>query len=163
MIRSKYLAATSGGLQVPAAMSTTPNEVVPLTEILDLLFRFVHPRAEGLRRTTFGAFFPLAEAAEKHQVFGAMNTCFTRLEYVYFKYVRSPTLIVDHFGSQLIKQHPIEVLNHSHRHGYFNIADQAAIETIALPLNKITKGLTHPGLLQRWVRTFFLFNPHSLV
>ncbi|KJA14456.1 hypothetical protein HYPSUDRAFT_72587 [Hypholoma sublateritium FD-334 SS-4] len=142
MIHSKYLAATSGGLQIPPAISTTPSEVVSLTEpseILDLLFRFVHPRSEAdnfrqssVMNMASDTFFPLAEAAEKYQVFGAINTCFTRLD-------------------QLIKQHPIEVLNHSHRHGYLDIADQAAIETIALPLDKITKGLTHPGLLQQWL------------
>lgn len=87
-IHSKYLAATSGGLQVPAEILTSPDEVIPLeepSEILDLLFQFIHPRTEvnNFRQPLVmnmdpNILFPLAEVAEKYQVFGAMNTCITR-------------------------------------------------------------------------------------
>ena len=87
-IHSKYLAAASGGLEVPPEILTTPDEVISLeepSEILDLLFRFIHPRTEStnFRQPSVmdmepGILFALAEAAEKYQVFGAMNTCITR-------------------------------------------------------------------------------------
>ncbi|KJA14455.1 hypothetical protein HYPSUDRAFT_49171 [Hypholoma sublateritium FD-334 SS-4] len=141
-IHSKYLAATSGGLQVPANFLTSPDEVIPLeepSEILILLFQFIHPRTEvnNFRQPLVmnmkpDILFPLAEAAEKYQVFGAMNTCITRFY-------------------QLIKQYPLEILNHTYRHGYFDLANQVAIETISKPLDEIVRRLTHPGLLQRWV------------
>ena len=53
--------------------------------------------------------------------------------------------------SQLINEHPLEILNHTYRHGYPDLADLVAIETIGMPLNEIAKRLTHPGLLQKWV------------
>ena len=86
-MHSKYLAATSGGLQVPPKFLTAPDEIVPLeedSETLVLLFRFIHPRTESsnFRQPSVmdmepGILFALAEAAEKYQVFGAMNTCIT--------------------------------------------------------------------------------------
>lgn len=63
-------------------------------------------------------------------------------------------LIVRTLRSQLIKQYPLEILNHAYRHGYFDLADQVAIETISKPLDEIARRLTHPGLLQRWVSPF---------
>ncbi len=42
--------------------------------------------------------FALAEAAEKYQVFGAMNTCITRFQYACpFINNRKVDLIVEHF------------------------------------------------------------------
>ena len=91
---SKYIASilrqqvAGFKLQVPSETLTTPDEIVPLeepSEILDLLFRFIHPRTESsnFRQPSVmnmepDTLFVLAEAAEKYQVFGAMNTCITR-------------------------------------------------------------------------------------
>ena len=91
---SKYIASilrqqVAGlSLEVPPEILTTPDEVISLeepSEILDLLFRFIHPRTEStnFRQPSVMDMKPtvllaLAEAAEKYQVFGAMNTCITR-------------------------------------------------------------------------------------
>ncbi|KJA19543.1 hypothetical protein HYPSUDRAFT_44094 [Hypholoma sublateritium FD-334 SS-4] len=143
-MHSKYLAATSGVLQVPAKTMTSPDEVVPLAEpaeILDMLFQFIHPRTaiSNFRQPLVvkmdaSMLFPLAEAAEKYQVFGAMNTCTTHIYHLI-----------------KLKEHPLEILNHTYRHGYLDLADEAAIETIGKPLEEVVRRLTHPGLLRRWL------------
>jgi hypothetical protein len=47
---------------------------------LELLFQFIYPqRHPALDTTPFEILEPLAEAAEKYQVFPAMNICHIRL------------------------------------------------------------------------------------
>ena len=62
--------------------------------------------------------------------------------------------------SQLTEEHPLEILNHAYRHGYGDLADLVAIETIDKPLDEIARCLTHPGLLQKWVSTFYFTRPN---
>ncbi len=63
--------------------------------------------------------------------------------------------------SQLIEEHPLEILNHAYRHGYHDLADLVAVETIDKPLEGIARCLTHPGLLQKWVSILY-FTHHNL-
>ena len=51
--------------------------------------------------------------------------------------------------------HPIEVLNHCAKHGYADLASLAARQSLSFPFDRIVKGLTHPGLLGKWVRFAF--------
>jgi len=57
----------------------------------------------------------------------------------------------DIYDSQLVDSRPIEVLDHAYKHGYPDLADKAAYSSLAQPLKDICRGLTHPGLLAKWV------------
>jgi len=57
------------------------------SEILEILFQFIEPCPESSQYRQPSAmdieaetFFAIAEAAEKYIVFGAMNTCITRMQ-----------------------------------------------------------------------------------
>jgi len=83
-------------------------------------------------------FFAVAEAAEKYIVYGAMNTFLTRMEC-------------------LVNIRPIEVLNHAYKHGYPGLADKAAYCSLKEPLKDIASGLTHPGLVAKWLAYYDCF------
>lgn len=55
-------------------------------------------------------------------------------------------------NSQSVNSHPVQVLNHSYKHGYKDLANTAAYNSLAQPLISIINGLTTPGLLARWVK-----------
>ncbi len=63
----------------------------------------------------------------------------------------------------MIKEHPLEILNHTYRHGYADLADLVAIETIGKPLDDIARRLTHPGLLQKWVSILYFSRPNLIL
>lgn len=69
---------TSEGFSPPTDTATS-NEIVQLSEraqILDLLFQYAYPqRPPDLTLIPFDVFADLAEAAEKYQMFGAMEFC----------------------------------------------------------------------------------------
>ena len=51
------------------------------SDVLEILFQFVYPRRHpSLEDTDFETLAVVAEAAEKYQVFSAMNVCPLRLE-----------------------------------------------------------------------------------
>lgn len=62
------------------------GEMVELTEdssTLELLFQFIYPqRHPTLSDTPYEIIAPVAEAAEKYEVFAAMNICQIRMLYV---------------------------------------------------------------------------------
>ncbi|KAF8956591.1 hypothetical protein BDZ97DRAFT_1851067 [Flammula alnicola] len=140
-IYKKHLESNSAGFAVPERISVD-NEVVSVAEssqVLEILFRFIHPCSESQQyRQPFvidmepSMLFAVAEAAEKYIVFGAMNTFITRMH-------------------QMVSQHPVEILNHCVRHDYPNLVDEAAINMISVSLGKVATGLTHPGLLAKWL------------
>jgi hypothetical protein len=71
----------------PAGFTTADRDVVPLTEpsaVLELLFQFVYPRQHPdiYRIKPFELFAALAEAAEKYQVYSAINVCQMRMRLV---------------------------------------------------------------------------------
>ena len=76
-----HLQSTTGGF--PPSEIPTLDEIVELSEpasILEILFQFVHPaRQPSVVSLELDSFFALAEAAEKYEVYGAMNTCRTRM------------------------------------------------------------------------------------
>ena len=83
-LHRKYLEATTGSF--PGPEFDTQGEVIQLSEpadVLALLFHFVVPeRQPNLRGTKFPLLESLAEAANKYQVFSAMNICEARLMFV---------------------------------------------------------------------------------
>jgi hypothetical protein len=83
-VRRAYLDAHTGGF--PPSDFATCDEIVPLTEdstTLELLFQFVYPkRHPDLALVPFEVLYPLTEAAEKYEVYSAMNICSIRMKYV---------------------------------------------------------------------------------
>jgi len=80
-IRRKYLEHTTGAF--PGPEFDTHGEVTHLTEsaaVLELLFRFAYPAKQPeLDGMGFAVVSTLAEAAEKYEVYSAMNVCRMRL------------------------------------------------------------------------------------
>ena len=83
-LHRKYLEATTGSF--PGPEFDTHGEVIQLSEpadVLALLFQFVTPaRQPHLRGVKFALLDSLAEAANKYEVFSAMNICEARLLFV---------------------------------------------------------------------------------
>jgi hypothetical protein len=80
-IHRKYLEANTEGF--PPAGFETEGDAVKLSEqstTLELLFQFIYPaRHPDLASLDFDTLAPLAEAAEKYQVYSAMNICKIRM------------------------------------------------------------------------------------
>ncbi|KAF9474359.1 hypothetical protein BDN70DRAFT_321165 [Pholiota conissans] len=124
-----------------AFVVTEAAQLSERAEILELLFQFVEPPPESrnyrypsVMTLKVEIFFALAEAAEKYIVYGAMSTCITQM----------PNMIF--FNS-------FKVLNHTVKHGYWEIAENAARRCLEVesPLEEATSTLTSPGVLQKWV------------
>ncbi|TRM62289.1 hypothetical protein BD626DRAFT_404272 [Schizophyllum amplum] len=121
----------SGAFPPPEFASTefgcSATEVVDLTEdarTLELLFQFIYPwRQPTLLDTPFEALDALAEAAEKYQIFSAMNICRVRMK-------------------DTLPEHPVQVMNYAARHSYFEILDAAAPLTISLPAADVLRSLS---------------------
>jgi hypothetical protein len=64
-------------------------------------------------------------------------------------------------NSQVVYR-PVEVLNHCYKHGYQDLANVAAHNSLAQPLRSVIDGLTTPGLLARWVTLLLLLNVITL-
>lgn len=80
-IHRKNLETATGGFPPPEF--ETCGETVHLTEsarTLELLFQFIYPRRHpSLECEVIEVIAPLAEAAEKYEVFPAMNICHVRM------------------------------------------------------------------------------------
>ncbi|KAG5637526.1 hypothetical protein H0H81_004222 [Sphagnurus paluster] len=124
-IHRKNLETNAEGF--PSAEFDTGGEIVPLTETavtLELLFQFIYPRRHpDLEDTTFEILAPLAEAAEKYQVFSAMTICKIRMK-------------------DFLPQHGVEIFNYASRHGYKDILSAAAPSVLDIPLDELVKKLS---------------------
>jgi hypothetical protein len=78
-LHSKNLELSTGGFPPVQAGGLSAAEPVHLEEasgVLDLLFAFVYPmRLPKIEEMSFERVLPLAEAAEKYQVYPAMYAC----------------------------------------------------------------------------------------
>ncbi|KAF9066350.1 ATP synthase regulation protein NCA2-domain-containing protein [Rhodocollybia butyracea] len=81
-VHKDALGYCSGGFPDGDAITVDP-EPVPLTEsssVLEILFQFVYPRKQpALDDMKFSLFLAVAEAAEKYEVYFAMNICQLRM------------------------------------------------------------------------------------
>ncbi|RDB27152.1 hypothetical protein Hypma_004612 [Hypsizygus marmoreus] len=118
-VHTMNLRATTEGLSPPPC--ATLDQVVQLTEdsaTLDLLFQFMYPsRHPDLEDVHFNLLEHVAEAAEKYQVYPAMNMCKVRMK-------------------NQLSQYPDAVMLYAMRHGYPEIMDKAAPRVIAQTLYK---------------------------
>lgn len=76
-IHRNNLDTHSEGFSPPSSTSSPVREAVPLTEtaaVLDLLFQFMYPQVQpDLHKVPFKTLAGLAEAAEKYQVYAALQ------------------------------------------------------------------------------------------
>ncbi|KAF7973117.1 hypothetical protein HWV62_16238 [Athelia sp. TMB] len=126
-IHSSNMKAHSEGFSPPDGTSiSTSDEIVPLTEhaaTLDLLFQFMYPKKQpDLRKLDTESLLELAEAAEKYQVFAAMETCSRQMEISY-------------------KTHPVQALLYASQHGYPEVANAAAKDAVYLEPVVVYEGL----------------------
>ncbi|KAG5637532.1 hypothetical protein H0H81_004228 [Sphagnurus paluster] len=157
-LHRKYLEATCGAF--PSAEFETRGEQVPLTEdaeTLEVLFQFVYPRRHpDLKSTPFELLSRVAEAAEKYEVFAAMNVCKYRMECVHLDLISqcSPTLIF-HGGNYRIMspQHHKEVFIYAMKHGHKDIMANTAPPLLDVPLDEMAKILT-PHHIVPWASGF---------
>ncbi|KAG5642311.1 hypothetical protein DXG03_003012 [Asterophora parasitica] len=132
-IHRTYLEGNAGAF--PPAEFDTQGEVVRLEEsstTLELLFQFVYPqRHPTLDDTPFEVLAPLAEAAEKYEVFAAINICLVRMK-------------------ANLADHPVDLMNFASRHGYNEIYPEATPLLLDIPLDKVVDMLS-TQLVVPWV------------
>ncbi|KAJ6620399.1 hypothetical protein B0H10DRAFT_1774586, partial [Mycena sp. CBHHK59/15] len=133
----KNLETHSDGFPPSAFCAPGSNEVVDLSEpaaTLDLLFQYMYPwRQPDLNTVEFPLLADLSEAAEKYQVYSAMDICKI-------------------FMGNGLQDNALTVLNYAVRHGYRDIADEAAPLTVSLPLQEVGAHM-HQMYLGSWVYT----------
>lgn len=103
-----------------------------------------HPDLEDMKFEEVARF---AEAAEKYEVFSAMNLCRKRMRYTNFA-SGLPTLTID--GRDFASTNPLEVCLYGARHNYLDIVEQTAGDSIFLPLAQVVP-LLPPRMLLPWV------------
>ncbi|KAF7372841.1 hypothetical protein MSAN_00490100 [Mycena sanguinolenta] len=120
----------------PPSEISSEGEVVELTETsvtLEILFQFMYPkRHPTLDITPFKVLRPLSEAAEKYQVFPAMNICHIRMR-------------------NMVDRHPVEVAVYATKHNYPYLVSEVAPMMIAMDSVKVIEMLPQ-NLILPWVR-----------
>jgi len=122
----------------PTEFSAASNEIVPLTETsstLELLFQFIYPaRHPDLEYVDFETLEPLAEAAEKYQVYSAMSVC-----KIYMK--------------ATLPQHAEAIMAYAARHDYPEIMTIVAPLLLDKPLVETVTKIPHE-LVIPWINYF---------
>ncbi|KDR76653.1 hypothetical protein GALMADRAFT_96381 [Galerina marginata CBS 339.88] len=133
-LQRKYLEANTGAF--PGSEFDTRGEVTHLTEtsiVLNLLFQFVYPRREPeIENLEFDTLAALAEAAEKYEVFHAMNVCKLQMK-------------------SFISKYPLKVLEHSARHDYPTLIQDAVPNLVRLPMADVAEHLPSRYIIP-WIR-----------
>ncbi|KAJ7759376.1 hypothetical protein DFH07DRAFT_957985 [Mycena maculata] len=133
-VHRKNLEVCTGGF--PPAEISTKDEIVDLTETsatLELLFQFMYPRRHpSLDTTPFEVLEPLAEAAEKYQVFPAMNICHIRMR-------------------DMVNDHPVAVAVYAAKHDYPYLVSEVAPMMLSMPPVDVISMLP-PYLVLPWTR-----------
>jgi hypothetical protein len=144
-LHRKNLEVCTGGL--PPGGFSTDGAVVDLaenSEVLEILFTFAYPsRRPSLVGVEFSILAGVAEAAEKYEVYIAMDMCYNRMVWGGIStsnQLREPPNRNYTFREQS-REHPLEVLNYSTRHGYLGLADNTSPLTIGFTHGKIGKCL----------------------
>ncbi|KAF7354029.1 hypothetical protein MVEN_01089700 [Mycena venus] len=121
----------------PPAEFATEGEICPLSEsseTLEVLFEFIYPRRHpALDNMPFAKLAELAEAAEKYQVYSAMNICHLRMK-------------------EFLPAHAPEILSYAAKHDYPIVVAEVAPILIDMSLVDIVK-LLPPHILLPWVRS----------
>ncbi|KAH8802364.1 hypothetical protein DL96DRAFT_768465 [Flagelloscypha sp. PMI_526] len=103
-------------------LPTSPNEIVTFTETaatLEILFQFMYPkRHPHLHDITFEELDGLAEAAEKYELFPAMNLCNIKMK-------------------EFASQNPAQVLQYACKHDYPHLIEVCAEFSLQMRVEEI--------------------------
>ncbi|KZP29131.1 hypothetical protein FIBSPDRAFT_851977 [Athelia psychrophila] len=136
-VHRNNLKTSSEGFSPPDGTSSQ-NEIVPLTEdgaTLDLLFQYIYPqRQPDLTKISFKQLAGLAEAAEKYQVYAAMEICHVRMSDAY-------------------SDHCFEVMMYALRHGYGDLMDKAEKKALEVSPTVAFDSFT-PEVYIAWTRYY---------
>ncbi|KAJ7276715.1 hypothetical protein C8J57DRAFT_1713982 [Mycena rebaudengoi] len=138
---TKNLETFNGGFPPLSFINATEHdekEIVEVTEratVLALLLRYMHnERQPDSGQFTFETLAGLAEAAEKYQVYSAMEVCKIKMQLS-------------------IPLHALGVFIYAAKHDYPEVMHAAAPSTISTPLSIATRALDgHPEILIAWVQ-----------
>ncbi|KAJ7891285.1 hypothetical protein B0H14DRAFT_2688429 [Mycena olivaceomarginata] len=137
-VHVKNLETHSNGFPPSALCAPGSGEVVDLSEpaaTLDLLFQYMYPqRQPDLSGIEPSLLADLAEAAEKYEMFSALEICKI-------------------FMGNGLQDNPLKVLNYAVRHGYRDIADEAAPLTVSLPLEEVGTHM-YPTYMGSWLKYY---------
>lgn len=141
----------------PGSEFDTRGEVVHLTEVasvLRILFGFVIPRKHpDIEHLPFALLAEVAEAAEKYEVFSAVNVCKMQMKSVYFYAVVS--LLIVFLDRQFVPTHPLEILLHGAKHDHPGLIKRVAPHVVRLPIMQVVQQLP-PRYLVPWVSLFLV-------
>ncbi|KZP16110.1 hypothetical protein FIBSPDRAFT_958289 [Athelia psychrophila] len=138
-VHRKNLEVCSEGFSPPDG-TIAGAEAVSLTEdgaTLELLFQYMYlgpQRHPDLKNIQFKQLAELAEAAEKYQVYLAMETCHDRMEDAY-------------------SQHPFEVMMYAMRHGYADLMDKSELKALEVSPTTAFEGFK-PEIYIAWTRYY---------
>ncbi|KAH8809505.1 hypothetical protein DL96DRAFT_1821786 [Flagelloscypha sp. PMI_526] len=131
-VHSQHLAWASGAFP---PLSSNPDEIVEMSEnseILENLLGFMYPRRHPhLHDIKFETLAGLAEAAEKYEVFSAMNLCNYKMK-------------------DFMSKHPAQVLAYACKHDYPHIIEASSEFGLKRPLGEIVSMLPR-HLVMPWV------------
>ncbi|KAF8800653.1 hypothetical protein BYT27DRAFT_7199796 [Phlegmacium glaucopus] len=133
-LQRKYIEVNTGAF--PSAEFDTREEIAHLTEtstVLETLFQFVYPRRHpDLDDMEFDTVAAVAEAAEKYEVFYAMNICRIRMK-------------------QFLPSYASAILTYAIKHDYPKLIQAASSLLVRLPMSVVLQKLPSP-FLEPWVR-----------
>ncbi|KJA16728.1 hypothetical protein HYPSUDRAFT_147340, partial [Hypholoma sublateritium FD-334 SS-4] len=133
-LQRKFLEANTGAF--PGSEFDTRGEVVHLTEsdcILRILFGFVHPRKHpDIEELSFPLLAGVAEAAEKYEIFSAINICKLQMR-------------------QFVPTNAVEVLAYATKHDHPTLIKEVAPHLARLPAIQIVEQLPTRYVVP-WVR-----------
>ncbi|KAJ3506944.1 hypothetical protein NLJ89_g6579 [Agrocybe chaxingu] len=142
-LRRKYLELNTGAF--PGAEFDTKGEITHLTEtskVLEVLFQFVYPKEQpDVEELSFMTLAGVAEAAEKYEVYAAMNICKLQMK-------------------RFLPEHALGILAHASKHDYPKLVQEAVPHLARVPLVKVLEVLPPQYVLpfvryhESWNRVF---------
>ena len=117
------------------------------------MFSFLYPqRHPDLEDVEFDVVAAVAEAAEKYEVFPALNTCRRRMRFVQFIVLILNVVFTEIVPPRdFVPTNPIQVCLYGARHGYLDIVKDTGPYDIALDLKTVVP-LLPAQLIVPWVR-----------
>lgn len=164
-VHRKYLQANTGAF--PPSEIESDGEIVELSEVsetLELLFQFIYPqRHPSLSDSPYEVIAPLAEAAEKYEVFSAMNICQIRMLYVINNHEQFVIITYSRVDRNFLPVHAEGIMAYAAKHGYHEIVDKTSPLVVALPIGDVIRILPQ-RLVVPWVSfvcSWNIFCPNS--
>jgi hypothetical protein len=150
----KQLETHSGAFADSAASAKKdPFVLTEPSEVVDLLLRLMSLRnPPELYHLEFQTLALLADAVEKYDVFHSKTMCRMIMQCVRYHFCERSGTLKDYRNH--ISHHSVEVLEYAVKHGYAELADNAAYNAIGCKLTDIANKCS-PETLKAWVFLFF--------